>query len=567
MSELLKQEKLTKRQTGYTNDIYESARSLLGIVNDILDFSKIESGKLEINPVDYDFKAFIDNVGSMFSYVAGRKGLEFRFETEGEMPQYLYGDDIKLRQALTNICGNAVKFTDNGYVRLKITALFDKLIFEIKDTGRGISKEEAPKLFSAFQQADRSKNRKTTGTGLGLVISKSFVEMMGGSISFDSEYGEGTVFTIIIPAIPGEKSRVQNEKKDKEQLTIFAPEADILVVDDNEFNLRAACGVLSLFKINADSAESGMEALELVKKRNYDIIFMDHMMPEMDGIETTTAIRRLGGAFTETPIIALTANAVQGAREMFLANGFSDFISKPIDMRILNGMLSAWLPPGKIKNASDYDPSEEALDADSPGYRLVLDSIDEIDIEIGLSRFSGVESIYHDSLAFFTKMIRSECGHMAGFINENDTHGFAIRVHAMKSKLSSIGAMSLSETAARLEIAAKNGESVYCSEHYPALEAELLALHKKLSFIFPDADDEVIKKPGNAAYLIECLPRALAAADDLNNEACVHIIGGLIAYDFGEKINAELWAALTAVKKYDYERVEELLRGITAPSP
>ncbi|MCL2792825.1 MAG: ATP-binding protein [Spirochaetaceae bacterium] len=567
MSELLKQEKLTRRQIGFTNDIYESAHSLLSIINDILDFSKIESGKLELNPVDYDFKALIDNVISMFSYVAHKKGLDFKFDSEGEIPHYLFGDDIRLRQVLTNICGNAVKFTDSGHIRLKVVVLPNKLLFEIKDTGRGIREEDAPKLFSAFQQADTSKNRKAAGTGLGLVISKTFVEMMGGSISFASEYGQGTVFTILVPLVTGDKTRVLIEKENKETLSMVAPTASVLVVDDNEFNLRVATGLLSLFKIKVDVAESGMKGIELIQQNEYDIVFMDHMMPELDGIETTAAIRKLGYQFTKIPIIALTANAVQGAKEMFLANGFSDFVSKPIEIQKLSVMLSTWLPPEKINNIEvsekGYEEPDTGADANKEkDFLSALNMINEINTKIGISRVSGMEDIYRDSVVLFTKKVTSECNRMSSFIKCGDIDSFAIRVHAMKSMLSTIGAMALSERAAMLELAAKNRDLEYCLKQYPDYHADLLSLHRRLSDVFPDEEKMPNKKKGNITYLNDQLSKAIATAEDLDNEACIKVLKDLFAYDFGDSVNADLQRAMAAVEKFDYDKAGEVLQQI-----
>ncbi|WP_461257405.1 sensor histidine kinase, partial [Treponema sp. R80B11-R83G3] len=192
MTDLLSYEPLNRRQMGFINDIKVSAHSLLSIINDILDMSKIEAGKLELNPINYDFHLLLDNVHSMFSYVTKKKGLEFKYETEGKMPRYLYGDDIRLKQVLTNICGNAVKYTEKGYVKFKVTAVDDKLTFEIKDSGVGMRKEDLPKLFNTFQRIENEKNRTIVGTGLGLSISKTFVEMMGGKIIVDSEYEQGS---------------------------------------------------------------------------------------------------------------------------------------------------------------------------------------------------------------------------------------------------------------------------------------------------------------------------------------------------------------------------------------
>jgi len=292
---------------------------------------------------------------------------------------------------------------------------------------------------------------------------------------------------------------------------------------------------------------------------------MDHMMPEMDGIEATAAIRKLGEKFSKMPIIALTANAVQGAKEMFLANGFSDFISKPIEMHVMNEMLSTWLPPEKITHTTESETDDEKADTDEVmGFMSALDSISEINTRIGISRVSGVETMYHSALAFFTRKVVSECKQMSSFIESRDVDSFAIRVHAMKSKLSTIGAIKLSETAARLELAAKNKDIEYCSEHYPSYHAELLALHKKLLDVFPDEEKINNKKAGDAAYLNEHLQKALAAADNLDHDTSVKIFGDLLSYNFGDSVNTELKNAMMAVEEFDFDKVMEILRRIAS---
>jgi signal transduction histidine kinase len=246
MTELLLHEPLNTRQKNYVHDIHVSGQSLLAIINDILDMSKIEAGKLELNPIHYGFQVFLDNLSSMFKFVSQKKNIDFRFETGPDLPNFLFGDNIRLRQVLTNICGNAVKFTEKGYVRLKVIKSNQQLLFEIKDTGMGIKKEDMGKLFTAFSQVNNNKNRNVVGTGLGLAISKSFVEMMGGNISFDSEYGQGTVFTIMIPIVAGNEGKVRYDEREQEVQSIIAPEAKILVVDDSKFNLEVASGLLNL---------------------------------------------------------------------------------------------------------------------------------------------------------------------------------------------------------------------------------------------------------------------------------------------------------------------------------
>ncbi len=524
MTELLAHEPLNDRQTSYVNDINLSAHSLLSIIDGILDISKIEAGKMAINPVDYNFHILIDNLKSMFHFIARKKGIEFKYESEGDIPNHLFGDDIRLRQILTNICGNAIKFTKEGYVKLKVSRLENSLVFEVRDTGVGIRKEEIPRVFKAFEQADDLKNRSIVGTGLGLTISKSFVEMMGGNISVDSEYGQGSVFTITIPIVVGNKDNFSILEEEKKSKTLNAPNANILVVDDNELNIKVACGLLGLSKINAKSASSGKEAIEMVKQGHFDIVFMDQMMPEMDGIEAVGIIRKLGGKYETIPIIALTANAIQGAKEMFLANGFNDFVSKPINLKELNNILKKWLPSEKV-NEMNSEAKSKTIEKKSGSFLDTLSRVNGIDTEIAMERFSGMEDIYRDTFELFYKKIIKECEAMSGFLNSENLHRFSISVHAMKTTLATVGAMNLSEIAFKLEIASKNGDIGYCKDVFPSFKASLLSLRGQLSGIFPNAKIvSAEKEAADEAYLLENMPmlsdtivpneRSILAVDD-----------------------------------------------------
>ncbi len=345
MSELLLAAPLDTKQFGYVHDIKTSATSLLGIINDILDFSKIESGKLGLVPVHYNFHLFVENISSMITYLSSEKGLTFLVETPENMPAYLYGDDVRLRQALLNILGNSIKFTKEGFIKLAVTVKESTLQFDMSDSGIGMKEHDIERLFSAFEQVDKLKNRNIQGTGLGLSITKGLIEMMGGSVSVDSLYGEGSVFHVEIPLVLGDPSLAEG---DEPVFTfISAPDAKVLLVDDNQINLNVGTGFLGLCDIVCDTAMNGVEAIEKMKQVEYDLVFMDHMMPVMDGIEATIQIRKMGGKYESIPIIALTANAIAGAKEMCLASGMNDFLSKPIEKIFLNHMLDAWLPKEK----------------------------------------------------------------------------------------------------------------------------------------------------------------------------------------------------------------------------
>ena len=447
MGEILLHEDLKDRQMGYVIDIVKSAKSLLSIINDILDFSKIESGKLEPNPVDYDFKLLIDQIESMFVYVTEKKGLEFKLECGPDLPEFLYGDDTRIRQVLTNVIGNAVKFTDKGYVRLAVSAADGFLCFEIEDTGAGIRKEDQHKLFKAFEQVDKSINRNVVGTGLGLVISKSFIEMMGGSISLESEYGHGATFTICIPIVLGSRERAEERDGIKEMHTISCPDAKVLVVDDNEFNLKVASGLLGLLDINAQIAGSGFKALDLVKDNDYDLVFMDHMMPEMDGVETTSKIRKMGGKQKLLPIVALTANAIQGAREMFLANGFNDFISKPIDTMELIRILENWLPKEKVITLTDEE---------NTGARLTKE-----------------DDLRRKSIITFVKENRNIFEKITSSLSSSDMITAHRIAHTLKSSAGFLGKKELQEAALSLELSLQADPPAYTSEQLDTLINEL----------------------------------------------------------------------------------------------
>jgi CheY-like chemotaxis protein len=466
MGELLQYEHLNERQKSYVSDIVVSANALLGIINDILDFSKIEAGKLELNPVDYDFKAFLDNIKSMFSYVAQKKKLEFMLETEGDIPGYLYGDDLRLRQTLTNIISNAIKFTETGYVCLKIYVQNDSLLFEVKDTGIGIRKEDVGKLFNAFAQVDKTKNRHVVGTGLGLTISKTFVEMMGGQITFVSEYMHGTTFTIRIPVVLGNKDLAKSENTCRGEQSITAPDARVLVIDDNGFNLKVAYGLLDLMMIQPDTADSGYVALGLIASNDYDVVFVDHMMPEMDGLETAKRIREMGGKYASMPLIALTANAIHGAREMYLKNGFNDFLSKPIDTHELVRILKKWLPEQKINFTDGQTAAEPSVTA------------------------AKMDDLHNKSVLTFYKENKLTSIRLTDAIRNNDIVTAHRIAHTIKSNAAYLKKPKLAEAAAQLEDAFKDGEATQTPQQLAAFEKELNAVLTEYEEIVRQAEPE-----------------------------------------------------------------------------
>ncbi|MDR2572618.1 MAG: response regulator [Oscillospiraceae bacterium] len=587
MLELLTHESLTSHQLGYIKDIRHSATSLLTIINDLLDMSKIESGKMELLPTDYDFYAFLDNIHSMFTYASEEKGLKFKFDVDEDIPHYLYGDDIRLRQVIINIIGNAVKFTEKGYVWLRILNENTHLIFEVTDTGKGIKKEDIKDLFNAFQQTDTDKNREIIGTGLGLAICKSFVEMMGGSITVDSVYETGSTFTITIPMVKGDGEKVKAAIMPKGK-KLSAPNAKILVVDDNEFNLKVAVGLLKLSEIIAETADSGYAAVDMVLKKDYDIVFMDHMMPGMDGVEATDAIRAFGGKYKEMCIIALTANAVEGAREFFLENGFDDFVSKPVDTRELLTALEKWLPKklmiesedssgdsgdfgtdsdnddtddcGISADTSDFDDSEK-LSSSEDNFLDIIFRIKEINLAVGLKGAAGIESLYFETVELCCEQLPTECNKMSQCMSNGDIYLFGISVHAMKSMLATIGAMGLSETAQKLEMAAKAGDADFCEEVFPGFHEDLLSLYNQLLPAFP-TEEKVEKLQGDMEALREAVEKGIIAAGDYDTDGGIAAVKPLLSFDFGDEVNVLLESAVMAFNEFDCEKAGEALTEV-----
>jgi PAS domain S-box-containing protein len=513
MSELmLAGKKLDGDQLHYAQNIYTSATFLMNIINDILDYSKIQAGKLSLIPGHYDFHLVIDNIDSMIHFLAGNKGIDFNMVTEGEIPKCLYGDDIRLRQALLNILNNAVKFTDKGSVTLTISSTNDYIFFDISDTGIGIRAEDIPLLFDAFTQTDMKKNRSKEGTGLGLAISKSVIEMMDGFITVQSVYGEGTTFHITIPKVLGDETLIH--RAGDNDYKVYAPDAKILVVDDNSINLNVACGLLKLCKIAADTAMSGQQAIEMIRESQYDIVFMDHMMPGMDGVEATKIIREMGIKVT---IIALTANAVSGAKEEFFAAGMDDWLTKPINKALFFKVLEKWIPAEKITRAPvETADSTAGEDATQDEFRKSIEQIEGLSVQTGLERVSEWET-YETSLRLLINEIENCDRKLNNFLEANDMRNFSITVHGMKGALKFIGAEELSSQAYDLEVASDREDSNFCASNLPPFLEGLGRLGRSLSAAFEKKNQnrEQIVIPPELPPIFKKLTAALTEMDFL----------------------------------------------------
>lgn len=456
--------------TEHAREIQNSGKTLLSLINDVLDFSRIESGKMDIIPVEYDIASMVNDLTNMAEIRARDKGITINVEMDENIPHILVGDEMRLRQCTTNILTNAVKYTEKGTIDFclsfsKINEEFIDLTVKVKDTGQGIREEDIEKLYNTFERINEEVNRTIEGTGLGMNIVKNLLELMGSEINVKSEYGKGSEFSFTVRQQVASWEPVGRfDKQYEESLSrivvyeesFHAPSARILVVDDTRANLTVIKGLLKENLMQIDMAESGPEALEMTSRNKYDIIFLDHRMPGMDGIETLHHIREDDISLNaDTPIIALTANAISGSREKYLSENFTEYLSKPVDSGRLDTMLLAYIPPRKIyrRGADDFieqekNESEENL-SNVNAYQKVI-KVTGIDLQKGLDNCGGPELML-DVLRDFYMSIDDEAEKILHYKTRGDLKNYTILVHGLKSSARAIGAMKLSDLAAMLE--------------------------------------------------------------------------------------------------------------------
>ncbi len=464
----------------YANNIQKSSKILIQLINDILDFSKIEAGKMEILPDEYDLSGSIADLCNMTRVKAVDKNLDFIVDVNPETPFSLFGDEIRVKQCALNILTNGVKYTKQGAVTFivdyeKLDDDHINLIIKVKDTGIGIKEEDIKKLCTPFQRIEENRNRTIEGTGLGMSIVKSLLEMMGTHIEVESEYGKGSTFIFKV------KQRVlsweaigdftERDKKASQSASNYveqfhAPDAHILVVDDVKLNLDVIKGLLKPTKIQVDLAESGREMLEMTNKKVYDLIFIDHRMPGMDGVEALQAMKSSQQSLnTETPCVALTANAVSGAKDLYIDSGFNNYLSKPVDSVQLEKMVMDYLPPGLILREGDPgfekdnepDTELEEVETLDDEKMITLEKCKGIDLQIGL-RYCQTSDILFDAVKNYYTMIESKAILVMELMNSENWKDYTTQVHALKSSSRMIGAQQLSDRAAYLELCGNEGK-------------------------------------------------------------------------------------------------------------
>ena len=500
LNEMILRESKEEQTLEYANSVKSAGNSLLGIINDILDFSKIEAGKMEILNAEYHLSSTINDLLNVIRVKAEDKGIALKFNIDNTLPTKLIGDEIRIKQCVTNILSNAVKYTEEGSVTLNVSykKIDDESIslrFQVIDTGIGIKEEDIEKLYSPFERIEEIRNRSIEGTGLGMSIVKKLLALMDSKLEVKSVYGEGSDFSFEVrqqvedwEAIGDFKEKykefLRSQKKYHE--SFIAPDAEILVVDDTPINLTVVKGLLKNTKVRIDTAESGFETIELVKKKKYDAIFIDHRMPEMDGVQTLEVLRDMDDNLSaDTPCIALTANAGEGAREEYISAGFIDYLAKPVNGELLEKMLIEYLPPEKV-----FLQTEEETSSDSKNdSRAILEKLEGIDLAAAEKNCGSIDLLM-DVIKEFLISIDPKADSIEQFATNKDYRNYTVAVHALKSSARLIGAMELSDMAAHLEDCGNEENENEISEKTPELLELLRSYNEKLSPINGDTNQD-----------------------------------------------------------------------------
>ena len=573
MNEMILRESGEENVLEYAESIRTAGNTLLGLVNDILDFSKIEAGKMEIIPVEYDLSSVINDLVNMIQMKADAKGLELRLDIGRDIPKLLYGDEVRIKQVVTNLLTNAVKYTEKGSVTFH--ASYEKipddgenifLIISVEDTGIGIKPEDMTKLFSEFERIEEERNRNVEGTGLGMNITKRLLEMMDTSLQVKSVYGEGSAFSFRLKQkVTGweeigdyeasYRASLSSRKKYREKFT--APEAMILVADDTETNLTVFGNLLKRTLVKIDTAQSGDECLKLSRDKKYDLIFIDHMMPEKDGIQTLHELRgEEANPNTGTPAVCLTANAISGARERYLSEGFDDYLTKPIDTGRLEDMLIEYLPEEKVTISGDDADQDTAEKEEEPLPEWLLGR-EGLDTEAGVKN-SGGTSEYLTVLEGFYAAISAKAEEIESYYRQGDIKNYTIKVHALKSSARIIGAVELSAKAGRLEDAGNENNTDYIKEHTDDLLKQYRSYIEILSPVAEKSEDQ----PEIPPYMLADAYAALSeTAEVMDFDTARMIMESIQEYRLPSEDEKRFGEIRAKLSQMDWDGIKEILKS------
>lgn len=575
LSDIIMEESRGRKVYGYACDIKSASQNLLTIINDILDLSKVEAGKMELVMVDYHIKKVVNDVVNMMDIAASRRGLMLKCTYDESIPCKYHGDDGRIKQILINIMNNAVKFTKEGYVKISVGGHpgmepgTEILSFRIEDTGCGIRPEDLEKIFEDFKQVDSKRNRGVEGTGLGLSITKRLVQLMKGTIEVESVYGQGTTFIVNLP------QKIVDEHTLKENPDVPVPETQIsntfvvenykvLVVDDNLINRKVAVGFLKNYGFQLTEAESGPDAIEKVKNTQFNMIFMDHMMPGMDGVEAVRIIREECGSNGKTPIIiALTANAMEGVKEKFLKCGFQDYISKPLDRKPLNDILSKWIPGSykKMRNSKAEDSTEIQI-------RFEDIRIPGIDIQEAKKHHTGDVEDFLELLQLYCMDGKRKCTLLRELIQNEDYTNYGIEVHGLKSASANVGAMELSAQAREHEEAANRKDAEFINRHFGDLMFCYGEQIKSIEHFLNNRENLVNDNSAEESMSIDTqallreTEEALDKLENFHSKDCARIVDELLKYQLDYYTEDKLKEIREQLRLYEDDEAERLLHSL-----
>ena len=573
MDEMILRSTEDKNILGYAQDLRQAGNGLLGIINDILDFSKIEAGKLSILPVDYKPSEMIRDLYQMLKKRAEDKSLILVIEADPHIPDILYGDEIRMKQVITNLLTNAVKYTERGKVTLRILleGVKDQDVLirvEVEDTGIGIREEEREKLFTSFQRLDEERNRTIEGTGLGLTITLSLLKLMGSSLEVESVYGEGSTFSFVVRQGShsvqemGELDLTRHEGRIEHTGPAFvAPDVRILAVDDTEMNLKVLKELLSQNQITIDTAESGKEALAMLKEISYDLILLDYRMPQMNGVETLKHIFELEN-WTPVPVICLTANAVTGAIETYLEAGFTDVITKPVQPELLEQKLMQYIPKELMKVSKhpvvvtqkpeeNYKEMVKKLDP-------ALVAVEGLSLEDGIKN-NGSITTYMEVIKTYHKGLAAQLDKIEALFEAGNIKDYTIKVHALKSSSRIIGALEVADLAEALE---KAGDEEYIAkiiQDTPVLMKKARLLCRDLDQIFEEKrveQDLIPMDEGTWGDAMMTICELIGAYDHKSIRQVLEALGGYSLDEEKQKLYDGLKEAAAGP---DWERLQKLL--------
>ncbi|WP_408070549.1 ATP-binding protein [Butyrivibrio sp. JL13D10] len=578
MDEMILRESSDDKVLEYAQNIKTAGNTLLGLINDILDFSKIEAGKMDVILVEYDVSSVINDLMHMIKPRINAKGLELIFDVNTNIPGILYGDEIRLKQIITNILTNAVKYTDEGSVTLSINykeapdGCIDLLV-SVKDTGIGIKPEDLNRLYNAFQRVDEKRNRSIEGTGLGLNITQKLLKLMGSKLEVSSTYGEGSLFSFVLrqkvikPDPIGDymesyqRALVEREKYHER---FIAPEAKVLVVDDTPMNITVFAELLKKTEVQIDTANDGYECLEKTRDNQYDIIFLDHRMPGIDGIETLKRLKSdEKNKNITTPVISLTANAISGARETYISAGFTDYLTKPIMSEKLELMMTKHLPVEKVKMV--IDDSQDREDKTAIDFSAIPEWIKNAPlsaIEEGIKN-CGSEEAFIAAAHSFKDNIESNFNDIKRAFENEDIENYTIKVHSLKSSARIIGALRISELARSLEEAGDNGDIEKIREDTP----RLLNMYKHLWDKFFEYDNEHGQDIDKTLPVMEedAINEAKNAikemAESFDYDSIGYIMETIQQYRVSQKHKAFFTKLKKAISDADWDKIKSLLKA------